>query len=226
LLATHELENGVPNRRDWTEACQRGIRARNNRGEDLLRSLGFELEQINNVTILSAGRTKTALAIFLRDSDAFELPGPLFADNSPVAYAIRRANEERLQYVVALRGSEIRLYAAKPGVGIGNKGLTETYLRIQLDLLSDEQAGYLWLLLSAEALVSGGTFEDILAKSKDFAAALSTRLRERVYKDVIPFLAEGIAGELRIDEPDADDLNHLYHLAVTVLYVKGKKKEV
>ena len=159
-----------------------------------MQALGFELEQNNNITILSAGSTKTALAIFLQQSDTFELPGPLFADTSPIAYAIRRANQERLQYVVALRGSELRLYAAKPGVGIGNKGLTETYLRIQLDLLSDEQAGYLWLLFSSSALKTGGTFEDILSRSKDFAAALSTRLRDRIYKDVIPLLAEGIAG--------------------------------
>lgn len=218
LLATHELEYGVPGRRDWTTACQNGRRVRGGRGEELLHSLGYELEHSNNVSILSAGRTKTALAIFLRDTDAFELPGPLFSEHSPVAYAIRRANEERLQYVIALRGAEIRLYSAKPGIGIGNKGLTETYLRIQLDLLSDEQAGYLWLLFSAEALASGGTFEDILARSKDFAAALSTRLRERIYKDVIPYLAEGIAGELRIDEPDSEDLTHLYQLAMTLLY--------
>jgi hypothetical protein len=59
---------------------------------------------------------------------------------------------------------------------------------------------------------------DILARSKDFAAALSTRLRERIYKDVIPYLAEGIARELQIDEPDSEDLTHLYQLAMTLLY--------
>lgn len=45
----------------------------------------------------------------------------------------------------------LRLYPAKPGVGTGRRGRSETFVEINLDLLSGDDSGYLWLLLSVPA---------------------------------------------------------------------------
>lgn len=62
--------------------------------------------------------------------------------------------------------------------------------------------GYLHLLFSAEALGDGGTFDQILASSADFAADLASRLRDRVYREAVPALARAIAARL---DPNPDE---------------------
>lgn len=49
------------------------------------------------------------------------------------------------------------------------------------------------LLFGAEALRPGGSFEDVLDRSKDFATGLGERLRERVYNDVVRQFAGVVA---------------------------------
>ena len=50
----------------------------------------------------------------------------------------------------------------------------------------EQEAAYLTLLFSPTALARGGTVEQILASSENFAADLGQRLRTRVYEDVVP----------------------------------------
>lgn len=219
LLATHELEAGVPARPDWSSAQARARPVLTARGTGLLGGLGFSVESTPGpVSILRSAGTKTAIAILLDRSEAPELTNTRFSGLSPVAYAMAKADEERVPYVIVLAGPTMRLYTTRIGTGVGRRGRTETFVEVRLDLLREEQAGYLWLLFSAEALQNGGTFEQILNSSQIYAADLGKRLRDRVYDRVIPQLAEGLVAAQGLRAPTSDDLANTYQMAMTVLF--------
>jgi hypothetical protein len=220
FLATHELINGVPNRADWSQARDRDRRMLDKQGKDLLESLGFSIESLDNVTdILKSGDRKNAVGVLLTESETPEsgserIPGNL----SPVSYALARADEQNLDWVVVIHGRKIRLYPVKIGVGVGRKGRTETFLECHTGLLPDDQIAYLWLLFSADALSPGGSLTSILTDSTDFAGDLASRLRERIYDEVVPRLAEGLADARGIENPTAEELSETYSMAMHVLF--------
>jgi len=219
LFAMLELEQGVPARGDWVIAAEeaRGVRAL--RGRALIEGLGFATEELPGPAILLlAGDRKTAVAVLLDRLEEIDSASPRFDGVSPVSYALAQADRENLDWVVAVAGGTLRLYPAKPGVGTGRRGRSETFVEIDLDLLSGDDAGYLWLLLSARALSEGGSVGDILRASEDYAADLGGRLRERVYREVMPSLARAVMAAMYPENPTADDLQQAYQAALRILY--------
>ncbi len=225
FLATHELARGLRLseqwRRAWADANQKAKAILANRGDTLLRSLGFHIEKVDQVTsVLRAGVNgkKIAVAVLLSQAEAPELQADRFGGLSPVSYALAVADRENLPYVVVSQGSKLRLYPVKVGVGVGRRGRTETYVEAHTGLLRDSDAAYLWLLFSAEALIDGGTLDRIIDESKRFAGDLAERLRERIYGEVVPRLAEGLAAARGLRKPTATDLAGTYEMAMTVLF--------
>lgn len=219
LLATHELHFGVPQRTDWGTAREKALASLRLRGRHLLQSLGFTLEPLHSPAyVLRTTETKLAVAVLLDRDESPDAPSPKFSNLSAVSYALAQADRENLDYVVITAGSTLRLHPARTGVGTGRRGRTDTFVELHLDLLPEDHAGYLWLLLSAHALRSQGTLEEILEDSSRYAFGLGTRLRERVYGDVIPKLAEGLLEARRLRSPTADDLDQTYQIALIVLF--------
>lgn len=219
FFATHQLVKGVPLRPDWKDAGDRAQPVLDKRGDALLSALGFEIRPLEGpVSVLSARGTKVSVALFLDRSESAEIANERFSGLSPIAYALARADRERLPYVVVVAGQQLRLYPVEAGVGTGHRGRTETYVQAHLDLLPADQAAYLWLLFSADALYPGGTLEEVLERSADYAADLSTRLRERIYTQVVPPLAAAIASASRLDDPTADELSTVYKIALYLLF--------
>lgn len=221
FLATHELEVGARKLPVWSQARDKATRVLNQRGEALLSGLGFQVEKCDQVTsILRAGdkAQKLAVAVLLHQSESPELQTDRFSGLSPVSYALAVADRENLPYVVVLQGSKLRLYPVKVGVGVGRRGRTETYVEAHTGLLRDDDAAFLWLLFSAEALQDGGTLAHLLEESKRFAGNLAENLRDRIYNFVIPPLAEGLAKARGLKKPTADDLAVTYEMAMTVLF--------
>lgn len=219
LFATHELATGVRARADWPGAAKRGGPLLAVRGRDLLTGLGFTVEAMPGpAAILRAATTKVAVAVLLERQEAPEIASARFSHLSPAAYALAKADEENLPYVVVLAGPRLRLYPARTGVGIARRGRTETYVELHLDLVEQGDAGYLPLLFSAEALLGEGSFQQILASSADFAADLGGRLRDRVYAQVVPPLAEALMDARRLRRPSADELAQTYEMALILLF--------
>lgn len=219
LFAMQELERGVPSRGDWAVAVEeaRGVRAL--RGRALIEGLGFATEELPGpAMLLLAGDRKTAVAVLLDRPEEIDSASPRFDGVSPVSYALAQADRENLDWVVAVAGGTLRLYPAKPGVGTGRRGRSETFVEIDLGLLSGNDAGYLWLLLSAPALSEGGSVGDILRTSEDYAADLGGRLRERVYREVMPSLARAVVAAMYPESPTTDDLEQAYQAALRILY--------
>ncbi len=178
LFATHELLDGVPARHDWADAQRRGAELKEKRGRNLLEALGY---QVNDTTqqyaILKTAATRIAVAVFLDRSEATDAASERFGGMTPVQYALAKADEENLEYVIVDHGDSLRIYSAGTGKGVGRRGRTETYVEAHLGLLPEDRAAYLWLLFSGEALARGGAFGEILERSHDYAAGLGSRLR-------------------------------------------------
>ncbi|HCO14146.1 MAG TPA: hypothetical protein DIT46_08165, partial [Gemmatimonadetes bacterium] len=220
FLASHELTAGVPNRSDWSEARDKAHGSLSLTGRDLLLSLGFTIDPLDNVTdVLRADDLKTAVAVLLTERETPEAGSERIPGNmSPVSYAMHRAKEESLDWVILVHGRKIRLYPVNTNVGVGRRGSTETFLECHTGLIPDDQAAYLWLLFSAEALTESGSLSSILADSEDYAGDLASRLRDRIYVEVIPRLAEGLAEARGLTHPTAQDLSDTYQMAMWTLF--------
>ena len=91
LLALHELEAGVPRRSDWAEAKRKARAALDKRDRELLNSLGFSIEPLDNLTsLLRSGQRRTALAVMLHESETAEAGSPRFNSLCPSATPSRR----------------------------------------------------------------------------------------------------------------------------------------
>lgn len=221
LLSTHELKVGVPDRDDWDDATERARELLDGDSRDLIGELGYAIERLSDqshvLKDVSDGR-ETAVAVFLHDDESFDYAQDRFTGQSPVSYALNEADKKNLDYVIANSENSLRLYTTNADAGFGSRGRTDTFVEINTDLLTEDDAGYLWLLFSAGALRDDGTLHDIMERSKDYAASLGERLRERIYDDVIPDLAEAIANSRELDDPTKDQLDETYRMALILLY--------
>ena len=219
FLATHELQTGARQRPDWDSASQKSKRVLGRQGQELLSSLGFEIEAHDRVTsVLRAGDHKVGLAVLLSRDESPELQAERFSSLSPIAYAMAVADRENLPYVVVQQGAKIRVYPTRMGVGVGRRGRTETYVECHTGLLRDSDAALLWLLCSAEALAEQGSLSELIEESGRFSGNLAEQLRERVYQSVVPRLAEGIVVARGLSKPQAQDLADTYEMAMVVLF--------
>lgn len=218
LLATHELTAGVQEMPEWANAVSRSAPLLHMRGRRLVERLGYSVEPLGvNTSMLTIGGRNRAIAVFCDEEEPFEAPAQRFDGASPVARGLAVADQQNVDWVILTRASEIRLYAARADTGVGRKGRSETFVEVNLSLLPQDQAGFLHLLFSSDALVDGGTFEKILGNSERFAAELATRLRERIYFDTVPALAKAVAGRLSGD-PSDEELDEPYEQVMLILF--------
>ncbi len=223
LLATQELRAGVPDRADWPTASHRSLALLGRRGRQLVEGLGFHIQTLaTNASMLTIDGRNHAVAVFCDEDEPFEAPSTRFDNTSPVSRALALADQHRVDWVILTRSSEIRLYAARPDTGVGRKGRAETFVELNLSLVPNELAGYLYLLFSADALADNGTLDQILEHSADFVAELAVRLRERVYYQTVPALANAVASRLSLDRHGDDlgegDLADAYEQVMVILF--------
>jgi hypothetical protein len=221
LLSTHELRVGVPERDDWEEAVEQARHALTDDPRELVRGLNYDIDRLTDQSYVlkdTSDGHERAVAVFLQDDESFDHAQDRFVGQSPVAYALNEADKRNLDYVIGSSGDTLRLYTTNPDAGFGSRGRTDTYVEVNTTLLADEKAAYLWLLFSADALRGDGTLHDIMERSKDYAAALGARLRERIYDDVIPDLAEALARARDLDDPTKEQLDETYEMALVLLY--------
>ena len=218
LLATHELTAGVREMPEWGDAVNRSSPLLGERGRRLVERLGYSVEVLgSNTSMLTIGGRNRAVAVFCDEDEPFDAPTRRFDGASPVSRGLAVADQQNVDWVILTRASEIRLYAARADTGVGRKGRSETFVEVNLSLLPSDQAGYLHLLFSADALVDGGTLERILGNSERFAAELASRLRERVYFDTVPALARAVSRRLGPD-PGDEELDEAYEKVMLILF--------
>ena len=217
LLATHALEAWVPQELDWEAAGRRARPLLAKRDQALVRGLGYEIENRGNHQVLrSANGTAHAVAVFLQPTEQEEQPSPRFGNQTPVTAALTSADRDNLPWVISVRGGTVRLYSTETSGAAGQRGRAETFVELNLPVLPTDQAAYLDLLFSADALGDGGTLLRVREASADYTSALSKRLRERVYDEVVPRLAIAVAH--RVGWTDKATLQQHYRTALTILF--------
>lgn len=221
LFATYHLRNDVPQRRDWAAAGEKAAAMLTKRGTELIAALGFETESAAGGALVLRGATKSrrAIAVLLDESENFDQKSAKY-QLSPVAHGLEIAGREDVPWVIVLRKDTLRLYPGRDGVGVGQRGQSETYFELDLAFVDSEFAGLLPLIFSADALAKDGSAEQILQGSGKYAAELGTRLRDRVYEGVVPGLAKAIADRLPSLglQVDADGLQTAYALTMRILF--------
>lgn len=221
LLSTHELNVGVPERSDWDDATERAQQALDDDPRELINGLNYEIDQLTDQSYVlkdTSDGHERAVAMFLQEDESFDHAQERFVGQSPVAYALNEADKRNLEYVIGSSGDTLRLYTTNPDAGFGSRGRTDTYVEVNTSLLANKKAAYLWLLFSANALREDGMLHDIMERSKDYAAALGERLRERIYDDVVPDLAEAIARARDLNDPTKEELDETYEMTLVLLY--------
>jgi hypothetical protein len=155
----------------------------------------------------------------LEESETFDGDSQRFSI-SPVAYGLKMAEQTGVPWLILTRGSQLRLYPARIDLGVGRKGLAETFLEIDLPQLTRETAGYLTLIFSASALVEGGSAFEIMHASAIYAVALGERLRDKVYEDIVPRLSLAVAKQLIAHryEMDIEGLDLAYQLTLRIFF--------
>ncbi len=222
LFAEHAMASGAPEqdewKKDWKRATDRAKQALGSSNMDMIKKLGFSIVKADNLTsILSSGEAQTALAVLLHENEQPETASDRFNKLSPITYALAAADRRDLPWVITVQGSDLRLYATD-NIGVGRRGRTESYLECVTQLLSNETAGLLWLVFSADALARDGTASKLLEASKRFAGNLAASLRDRIYDIALPKLALGISEARNIPKPEKQDLELTYQMALTVLF--------
>ena len=221
LFATHELKNGVRKRADWDEACSVSLEMMSLRKNELVKKLGYSLEDVGgNASLLkSKGENARAVAVILLDNETFDGQSNRFAV-SPVAFGLQVADRKEVSWLIVLRKDAIRLYPARLDLGVGRKGLAETYFELNLAVADDSTAGFLSLIFSAAALAENGTCYEILKSSAQYAVGLSARLRDNVYGEIVPLLSLAVAAQLpNLGVPmDRDGLNRAYQITLRIFF--------
>ncbi len=221
LFASYHLKRDVPRRADWDAAGERAEPMLSRRGAELISSLGFTSEPAPGGALVLRGTTgqRRAIAVLLDESENFDQKSARH-QLSPVAHGLELARREEVAWVVLLRQSTLRLYPGRDGVGVGQRGQSETYFELDLAMVDPDFAALLPLIFSAEALEPGGSADEILAGSGRYAADLGSRLRDRVYLGVVPRLSIAVAERLPQlgVTVDAEGLQVAYKLSMRILF--------
>ncbi|MEX1171820.1 MAG: hypothetical protein WEG56_04315 [Chloroflexota bacterium] len=221
LFASNDLRKGVRQRPDWLAASERAKSMLALRRDALIKKLGFTTERSGGHALVLATHAPQprAVAVLLQDTEGFDAESARFAV-SPIAYGLAVATRLGIPWLIVARGSQIRLYPAKPDVGVGRKGQAETYFELDLALLTDDTAGFLPLVFSDTALDEGGTAEQILGSSAQYAVGLGERLRTKVYDQIVPNLSLAIANQLRTlgHAMDRSGLDLAYQLTLRTFF--------
>lgn len=221
LFATYFLKEVAPSRPDWSAATERALKLVRKTGSELIAALGFSSrrEPDHSIVLSTTSGARRAVALLLTTSEQFETISTRFG-SSPVAFGLRRAMEQEIPWLIVERGTQLRLYPGLDGVGVGQKGQMETFLELDLANLDPDYIALLDLVFSAGALSPNGTAHQLLEESSRFATALGTRLRSRIYDDVVPPLAEAVGEQLRRTgrEMDASGLQLAYRLTLRILF--------
>lgn len=213
LFSSHYLRARAPRLEGWDELEAAGrLAAREATPVKRLERLGFDVARTSEGVYLLRAENRPAAAVLAwpqgRDLDRAAPGGEL-----PVAGLLREMDAAGTDWGIIVSGDVWRLHRSD------HPSRMTSYTEIDLAKLSNP--AYFAGLFSARALRRDGLAEQIARGSREFAVALGDRLRERIYQNVVPAFAAGIASELEAAENPPNTRNQLdavYDATLTLLY--------
>jgi hypothetical protein len=228
LFADHVLRQVMsadqenPYRKEAKAAHEKAKPLLSKSGKELIKGLGYATKANDARTeiLLDADQREVALAVLLHESERPDAASPALNGQSPISHAMTQAEKRNLRWVITVaEDRSIRLYPAVLNVGVGRRGPCETFVQLHTGLLKESDAGLLWLLFSADALIQGkGAVYRLLGDSARFSGNLAEDLRERIYGEVMPRLAKAIADARRHPKKDAAYLQATLQMATHALF--------
>lgn len=226
LFADHVLQEVVqeaasPYNIEYKNAAAKALPLLVTSNKELIHGLGFKVTSNDSRTdiLIDADDRQVALAVLLHENESPDSASPAFNNQTPISHALTQASRRNLKWVITLAPDRtIRLYPAVLNVGVGRRGATETFIELHAGLLKDDNAGLLWMLFSADALTDQGSVTRLLEDSTRFSGSLAKDLRERIYVEVMPRLAKGIADARRHPNKNAAFLQDTLQMATHVLF--------
>ena len=218
LFATHYLATSARERPDWADRTASAAPLLLLRNAELIEGLGYQSSGLGSGALLlkTMDGPVHAVAVLMTDREGFDAASAKFG-SSPVQYGLAKAHQERVPWLIVLRGAQIRLYPVRPDAGVGRRSQAETYLELDLSVIDNRSSGFLSLIFAAGSLDTQGSVEELLAGSVRYATALGERLRDRVYEHVVPSLAVAVANELdRLGH--GEDLGYAYKVTLKILF--------
>ena len=204
---------------EWEAAVRRARPLLGLRGRRLVERLGFGVEVLStNTSLLTVNGRNRAVAVFCDEDEPFDAPAQRFDGTSPVSRGLAVADQKHVDWVILTRAAEIRLYAARSDTGVGRKGRAR-HLRGVEPLAAARRPGRLPgpAVLGRRSWPRTAPWRAILDESDRFASSLAVRLRDRVYFETVPMLAQAVAARLG-DRPTEDDLDDAYEQVMVILF--------
>ena len=156
LLTAEMLTEAIPEMTGWEAAVERAVPLLMSSGPTLVERLGYSVEPLGtNTRKLTAEGRSLAVGVFCNETESFDEPAIRLGGVSPTSFALMVAKEQQVDWALLTRTSEIRLCSSKE---------ERKFVEINLDLLRKDQAGYLDLMFSVDALKNTGTLSQILGK--------------------------------------------------------------
>ncbi|SVB69266.1 uncharacterized protein METZ01_LOCUS222120, partial [marine metagenome] len=182
LFATHYLATSARSRPDWEDRTTAAKALVNLRAAELIEGLGYQTQGLGAgaLLLMTSEGPVHAVAVLMADREGFDAATDRFGA-SPVQYGLAKAHQERVPWLIVLRGAQIRLYPVRPDLGVGRRSQAETYLELDLSVVDDRSEGFLPLIFTAGSLDEEGAVQELLEGSIRYATELGERLRDHIY---------------------------------------------
>ena len=183
---------------------------------DLLRGLGYRIEELPQQGYLLRGGDESPLAVVHPFSDAARFSRLNDNGELPEGLALADCRRRGARWAILAAGSRLRIFQDRPPTGAA----TGHYLELDTAELPADDRFYLGLLAPA-SLQGAGLLERCIEQSKDFGEELRRGLEERLIAVALPNLARGL-GEYRegqgVDLNDRQELRRIEAAALTLVF--------
>lgn len=220
LFSDNVLKGISNNKKNWSEIIDESKRLKGKIGEDLLQTLGYQIDDYDKTSfLLRVSGKKKALAVLLKSQESIDIQNQRFGNLSPIANTFIKADNEGIPFIVVCTDNSFRLYPTEIGIGVGSKSRVETYIHFNLNLLEDDDYGLLSLICSSESIRENGNFYQLLEDSKRFSGNLAFTIREKIQSKVIPLIAKGIREQLiNSKKLKKEEFEKVYNLSLLVVF--------
>ena len=218
LLTPHFVRKRLrsPVNKQFLEGAVEGMDfAGNMAWRSLFQSMGYEIQRLpqrgyllrhNNAPVAVVHPLRSVSQIS-RLTDKGELPeGMVLAD----------CEQHGAQWGVLTAESRYRLFQRRPPVG------PATGQYVEIDLIELERKDHLYLgLLAPASLKENGWLKSWIGEAKDFGEELRKGLEQRLIKDALPTIAQGLGEWLEsqgVDLSDQEQLRKIEEAALTLVF--------
>lgn len=181
----------------------------------LFQSMGYEIQQLpKRGYLLRHNSAPVAVVHPLRNTS--QISSLTVSGELPEGMVLADCEQHGANWGVLTADGRYRLFQRRPPVG------PATGQHVEIDLKELESQDYLYLgLLAPESLKESGWMDSWVGEARDFGEELRKGLEQRLIKDALPSIAQGLGNWLEsqgADLNDRDQLRKIEEAALTLVF--------